>query len=48
MSLRKNQLKLKMKKGDLIIINNKNTAHGRTSFTLNKRVPRKFLRIWVS
>tara|TARA_B100000795_G_scaffold220546_1_gene175055 strand:+ start:936 stop:1757 length:822 start_codon:yes stop_codon:yes gene_type:complete len=48
MSLKKNQITLKMKKGDLIIINNKSTAHGRTSFTLNKKTPRKFLRIWVN
>jgi len=48
MSLKKNQLKLKMKKGDLIIINNKNTAHGRTGFILDKKVPRKFLRMWVN
>jgi uncharacterized protein YydD (DUF2326 family) len=42
------QRKIKMKKGDLIIINNKNTAHGRTNFIIDKKNPRKFMRIWTN
>lgn len=45
---KKNQIKLKMKKGNLIVINNKFTAHGRTNFIIDKRYPRKFLRVWVN
>ena len=45
---KKNQIKLKMKKGNLIVINNKFTAHGRTNFIIDKRHPRKFLRVWVN
>ena len=42
------QKKIKMKKGDLIIINNKNTAHGRTNFIIDNKNPRKFMRIWTN
>ena len=48
LNLKKNQIKLKMKKGNLIVINNKFTAHGRTNFIIDKRYPRKFLRVWVN
>jgi alpha-ketoglutarate-dependent taurine dioxygenase len=42
------QTKLKLNVGDVILINNKSVAHGRTSFTLSKNKPRKLLRIWVN
>ncbi len=42
------QTKLKLNIGDVILINNKAIAHGRTSFTLSKNKPRKLLRIWVN
>lgn len=42
------QLRLKLKAGDVIIINNKLIAHGRTSFTLSKIEQRKLLRIWIN
>ena len=42
------QTRLKLNIGDVILINNKTVAHGRTGFTLSKNKPRKLLRIWVN
>ncbi len=42
------QTKLKLNSGDVILINNKLVAHGRTGFTLSKNKPRKLLRIWIN
>lgn len=41
------QKKLKLETGDVIIINNKITAHGRTGFAISKNKPRKLLRVWI-
>lgn len=41
------QSKYKLSEGEIIIINNKLMAHGRTSFNLNKLEQRKIMRIWL-
>ena len=38
----------KMRKGDIIIINNHKMAHGRKKFSINKTNQRKILRVWVN
>lgn len=38
----------KMRKGDIIIINNHKMAHGRRKFSINKTNQRRILRVWVN
>ena len=42
------QRRFKLKEGEIIIINNKILAHGRTSFAINQLKPRKILRVWYN
>ena len=39
--------KYKLSEGQIILINNKSMAHGRTSFNINKLEQRKIMRIWL-
>jgi alpha-ketoglutarate-dependent taurine dioxygenase len=48
LKMKKLQKRLRMQTGDIIIINNKAMAHGRSEFTINKKNPRKLLRIWLN
>jgi hypothetical protein len=45
---KKFQTRFKLNEGEIIIINNKVLAHGRTSFTINESKPRKILRVWFN
>ena len=45
---KKFQKKFKLKEGEIVIINNKSLAHGRTSFAINQLKPRKILRVWYN
>ena len=45
---KKNQRRLKMQRGDIILINNHIIAHGRTSFSIDNNNKRKLLRIWTN
>lgn len=46
---RKFMKKIKLKRGDLILLNNHFLAHGRTTFKLNSKVnTRKLYRIWIN
>ena len=45
---RKFQIRFKLKEGEIVIINNKILAHGRTSFVIGKSKPRKILRVWFN
>ena len=45
---KKFQKRFKLNEGEIVIINNKVLAHGRTSFTINKSKPRKILRVWFN
>jgi len=48
LNMKKLQTRMRMQTGDVIIINNKAMAHGRSEFTINKKKPRKLLRIWLN
>jgi len=50
LSSKKFYKKMKLKRGDLIILNNHILAHGRTTFKVNnkKRINRKLYRIWLN
>ena len=48
LKMKKLQKRLRMQTGDIIIINNKAMAQGRSEFTINKKNPRKLLRIWLN
>ena len=41
------QKKYKLSKGEMVVINNKIMAHGRTTFSVNKGNQRKIIRIWL-
>ena len=42
-----NQVKFKLKAGDIIIINNQKRAHGRKKFLKTDRAKRKLYRVWI-
>ena len=41
------QTRFKLKEGEIVVINNKILAHGRTTFIIGKSKPRKILRVWL-
>ena len=48
MNKNKFQIKYKLNKGDLVILNNKKFSHGRTSFKVSKNNNRNLLRVWLN
>ena len=47
MKKKDNQVKFKLKAGDIIIINNQKRAHGRKKFLKTDRAKRKLYRVWI-
>lgn len=47
LSKKKYQIRYKLEKGDLILLNNNLLAHGRTTFKVNKDSNRTLLRAWI-
>lgn len=47
MNRKKNYITEKIFNGDIIIINNDITAHGRKSFSINNNIPRMIFRTWI-
>jgi len=45
---KKFQKRFKLKEGEIIIVNNKTLAHGRTPFAINETKQRKILRVWFN